>query len=120
MKPMYINGQWVEASDGSTFDVYDPATEQVIDSVPNGTAEDALKAIAAAKTAFEEWRWVPAVERADMLHEAADKIRAHFDELARLNTMEEGKPIPEHEEEMEWTLNTLRYYAELARNYRGG
>jgi betaine-aldehyde dehydrogenase len=119
MKPMYINGEWVEASDGATFDVYDPASEEIIDSVPNGTPEDALKAIAAARTAFEEWRWVPAVERADMLHEAANKIRAHFDELVRLNTLEEGKPIPEHEEEMEWTLNTLRYYAEMARNYRG-
>jgi acyl-CoA reductase-like NAD-dependent aldehyde dehydrogenase len=99
--------------------VYNPATEEVLDDVPNGSAEDALKAIAAAEAAFEEWRWVPAVERADMLHEAADKIRTHFDELVRLNTLEEGKPIPEHEEEMEWTLNTLRYYAELARNYRG-
>ena len=72
MKPMYINGEWVEASDGATFEVYDPATEAVIDSVANGTAQDALKAIAAAQEAFEEWRWVPAVERADMLHEAAD------------------------------------------------
>jgi betaine-aldehyde dehydrogenase len=116
---MYINGQWVAARDGSTFDVYDPAAEVRIDSVPNATPEDALQAIAAAGAAFEEWRWMPAVARADMLHEAANKIRAHFDELVRLNTLEEGKPIPEHQEEMEWTLNTLRYYAELGRNYRG-
>jgi len=53
MMPMYINGQWVEASDGASVEVYDPATEQVIDSVPNGTPDDALKAITAAKAAFD-------------------------------------------------------------------
>lgn len=119
MKPMYINGQWITAGDGETIDIFNPATEEVIDSVPNGSAEDAVKAIAAAKAAFQEWRWVTAFERADMLQEAANKLRANFDEIAELLTLEEGKAISENEEEAEWVVGTLDYYAGLARNYRG-
>ncbi len=119
MKPMYINGEWVGSSDGATLEVFNPATEEVIDTVPNGTTTDALRAIAAAKAAFNEWRWVTALERCDMLHEAARKLRAHFDEVVDLLTLEEGKARPENEEETEWTIGTLDYYAELARNYRG-
>ncbi len=119
MKPMYINGQAVASSDGETIPVYNPATEEVIDTVPNGSPADALKAIEVAKAAFNEWRWVPAVERCEMMHEAARKLRRHFDELAELLTLEEGKALPEHEEELEWTIGTLDYYAEMARNYRG-
>ena len=63
MKPMYINGEWVAASSGETLEVFDPATAEVIERVPNGTGADAVKAIGAAKTAFQEWRWVSALER---------------------------------------------------------
>jgi acyl-CoA reductase-like NAD-dependent aldehyde dehydrogenase len=118
MKPMYLNGQWVEASDGQTIDVFNPATEEIIDRVPNGSAEDALKAVAAAKHAFNEWRWTSALERCEMLHEAARKLRRHFDEVAELLTLEEGKAISENEEEVEWTIGTMDYYAEMIRNYR--
>lgn len=119
MKPMYIDGQWLASDSGDELQVLNPATEEVLDNVPNGNEADARKAVAAARRAFADWRWVPAVERAEMMHEAARKLRAHYDEIARLSTLEEGKPIPEHEEEIEWTIGTLDYYAELARNYRG-
>lgn len=119
MKPMYINGEWYTGSDDQVIDVYNPATEEVIDSVPNGTAQDAVKAIAAAKAAFAEWRWVTAFERAEMLQEAANKVREHFDEIVELLTLEQGKAIPENEEEVEWVTGSLEYYAGLARNYRG-
>ncbi|MFQ5611923.1 MAG: aldehyde dehydrogenase family protein [Anaerolineae bacterium] len=119
MKGMYIGGEWVASESGESIEVIDPATEAVIDRVPDGNRADAGKAVEAARQAFEEWRWLPAVERAEMLHEAARKLRAHAAEIARLCTLEEGKPIPEHEEEVEWTIGTLDYYAELARNNRG-
>lgn len=119
MKPMYIDGQWLASDSGDELQVLNPATEEVLDTVPNGNEADARKAVAAARRAFADWRWVPAVERAEMMHEAARKLRAHDAEIARLSTLEEGKPIPEHEEEIEWTIGTLDYYAELARNYRG-
>lgn len=119
MKPMYINGQWVHSSEGEVIEVLNPATEEVVDTVPNGSPADALKAIEAANTAFKDWRWMPALERCDMMQEAARKLRARLGEFAELLTLEEGKPLPEHEEELEWTIGTLDYYAGLARNYRG-
>ena len=119
MKPMYINGEWVTSSDGETITVFNPATEEVLDSVPNGSAEDAVKAIEAARIAFQEWRWVTALERATMLQEAAGKLRDHYDEVVELLTLEQGKAISENEEETEWVIGTLEYYAGLARNYRG-
>jgi acyl-CoA reductase-like NAD-dependent aldehyde dehydrogenase len=119
MKPMYINGQWLTSSDGETIEVYNPATEEVLETVPNGSAEDALKAVEAAKTAFKAWRWVTALERAAMLQQAADKLRHHFDEVVELLTLEQGKAISENEEETEWVIGSLEYYAGLIRNSRG-
>lgn len=119
MTPMYINGQWAGSSEGETIEVLNPATEEVIGTVPNGSAADALKAIEAANAAFKEWRWLPALERGEMMQEAGRKLRARLDEFAELLTLEEGKALPEHEEELEWTIGTLDYYAGLARNYRG-
>jgi betaine-aldehyde dehydrogenase len=116
---MYINGEWVTSSDGATLDVYNPATEEVLDSVPNGCAEDAYKSIEAAREAFQAWRWVTAPERAEMLQEAARKLRVHFDEVVELLTLEQGKAIPENEEETEGVIGTLEYYAGLVRNYGG-
>lgn len=119
MTPMFINGQWVASESGELFDVLDPATEEVIAQVPNGTAADVARAVAAAEAAFAEWRWVPGVERAAMLHEATRKMAAHRETLVHLLTLEEGKPIPENEEELEWVIGTFDYYAEMARTYRG-
>ncbi|MCI0396493.1 MAG: aldehyde dehydrogenase family protein [Chloroflexi bacterium] len=119
MKPMYINGRWLESDSGVTLSVLDPAREEVLENVPAGDAADAAKAVAAASAAFDQWRWTPGLERAEMLHEAARKIRDHFDDVARLLTLEEGKAISENEEEVEWVIGTLDYYAEMARTYRG-
>ena len=119
MKMMLINGEWVGSASGAEIQVTDPATEEVLDTVPEATADDAERAVAAAKAAFPEWRRVTAVEKANMLHQSAAKMREHFDELVRVLTLEEGKPAPENEEEIDWSLNTLDYYAELGRHYRG-
>lgn len=116
---MYINGDWLDSESGAVIEVRNPATEEVLDTVPAGTSGEVDAAVTAAVTAFESWRRVTAVERAGLLHEAAAKIRAHCAELARLLTLEEGKPLPENEEEIDWALNTLDYYAELGRHFRG-
>lgn len=119
MRGMFINGRFESSESGATMNVTNPATEEVLESVPNGSEADANKAVAAAKAAFQQWRWVPGVERAGMLHEAVRKMEDHFDELAELLTLEEGKPLPENQEEMEWVIGTFQYYAEMARTYRG-
>ena len=119
MRQHYIGGQWFEGGSGQRIQVLNPATEEVLDTVPLGDEGDAHRAVAAAVLGFNEWRWVTGIERAEMLHQAAQKIRKNFDVLARLLTLEEGKPLPENEEEVEWVIGTLDYYAEMARTYRG-
>ncbi|HET89588.1 MAG TPA: aldehyde dehydrogenase [Chloroflexi bacterium] len=118
---MWIDGAGVDSvSDtGQVIEVIDPATEEVLDTVPAGTPQDVERAVAAARVAFPTWQQITAVERANLLHQAAARMREHFDELVRLLTLEEGKPVPENEEEMDWSLNTLDYYAELGRHIRG-
>ncbi|MBM4467577.1 MAG: aldehyde dehydrogenase, partial [Chloroflexi bacterium] len=116
---MWINGAWADTASGEAIEITDPATEEVLDTVPAGTPQDVERAVAAAKATFPAWRQTTAVERAHKLHEAAARMREHFDELVRLLTLEEGKPLPENEEELDWSLNTLDYYAELGRHIRG-
>ncbi|MFN2276410.1 MAG: aldehyde dehydrogenase family protein [Candidatus Promineifilaceae bacterium] len=116
---MFINGQFTGGQAAESIAVINPATEEVLAEVPRGTAEDANAAVAAAKAAFPAWKRTPAWERAGLLHEAAAKMKAHEEELARLLTEEEGKPFVENEEEVFWTYDTFHYYAELGRHERG-
>ncbi len=119
MKAHYINSQFTSGRAAREIAVHNPATEEVLDSVPLGTAQDIDDAVTAAASEFQDWKRVPAIERAELLHEVSRKMRAHAEELIRLLTMEEGKPIPENEEEMTWTYSTFDYYAELGRHSRG-
>ena len=119
MKGHWINNEWFGADTGQVIEVHNPATEEVLDLVPAGTEADTYRAVEAAKSAFESWRKTAAVERANLLHEASAKIRANWEQLVELLTLEEGKPISENEEEMEWVAGTVDYYAELGRHYRG-
>lgn len=119
MRAMYVDGQWIKSTSGQVSAVLDPATESVLEEVPLANESDAGRAAGAAARAFESWRWMTGLERAEMLHEAARKIHKHYDEFAELLTLEEGKPLPENEEEVEWVMGTLDYYAEMARTHRG-
>ncbi len=119
MQLQYVDGEFTAGSAVEEIDVFNPATEEKIGSVPRGTAVDAVRAVEAASIAFKEWKRDSANHRAELLHEAARLIREHKDELVRLLTLEEGKPIPENEEELEWVINTFDYYAELGRHERG-
>src|SRR5262249_23187962 len=82
-----------------TIDVINPATEEILDTVPRQTAEDANRLVDKAKAAFDKWKRTPANARAHMMHEAAAKMRSHQEEIVRLLTLEQGKPVPENEEE---------------------
>src|SRR5262249_30797868 len=115
----YINGQFTAGSGTEKIEVHDPATEKVLDSVPRGTTQDAEAALSAAKEAFQGWRRTSANTRANMMHEAAAKMRAHKEHIVKLLTLEQGKPVPENDEEFEWLTNTFDYYAELGRHERG-
>ena len=119
MKGHWIDNKWVIGETEEFISVHNPATEEILDQVPSGSEEDALRAVESAKAAFESWRKTPAIERAALLHEASAKMRANWTELVEMLTLEEGKPIPENEEELEWVAGTFDYYAELGRHYRG-
>jgi len=118
-KLQYINGQFTTGSASETIDVIDPATEEVLGTVPRGGAVDSNNAVEAASRAFKDWKRTSANRRAELMHEAAHKMRAHRDQIVRLLTLEQGKPLPENEEEFEWLVNTFDYYAELGRHERG-
>jgi betaine-aldehyde dehydrogenase len=116
---MYINGKFISSADRETFPIINPATEEVIADSIRGTQADVEQAVEAAKTAFPAWRKTPVLERTEMLHQAAAKMRQHQEELIELLTIEEGKPVPENEEEIWWSGETFDYYAEIARHHRG-
>ncbi|HEY9528144.1 MAG TPA: aldehyde dehydrogenase family protein, partial [Anaerolineales bacterium] len=119
MKLMYINGAFTNGNAKEVIEVTDPATEEVLDTVPRGTAGDVDAAVHSAREAFTQWRKLGANERTKLLHEVATRVQRHKGELVRLLTLEEGKPISENEEELEWVANTFDYYAELGRHDRG-
>jgi acyl-CoA reductase-like NAD-dependent aldehyde dehydrogenase len=116
---LWIDGRAVTAVTDDVLTVDNPATGEPIGHVPACGAADVDRAVDAARRAFDTWRWLPANERADMLHEAAARTTATADALVYGLLREQGKARPEQEEEVEWSGTTLRYYAELARNNRG-
>jgi phenylacetaldehyde dehydrogenase len=91
---LYINGEWVDSSGGETIDVEDPSTGKIISSFVEATDKDTDRAIAAARTAFDDGRWrnMPPVAREKIIHAIADLIEANADELAELEAIDVGKP----------------------------
>jgi betaine-aldehyde dehydrogenase len=119
MAQMWIDNQWQGAADGRLFEVLNPATEDVLDTVPRASGADVERAVAAAKRAFPEWRRTPGIERGDKLHQAARLMREDKEGLAILLTKEGGKPLPENRDEIEWIAACLDYYAEIGRDVLG-
>ena len=117
---MYINGRFVDAKSGKTFEVYDPSTENAIATVPAGTAADVdLAARAATKAFYDGWKTVTAQERGRILLRLADRVRARRAELAELETRNTGKPIAESEYDMDDTATCFEYYGGLATKING-
>jgi phenylacetaldehyde dehydrogenase len=94
-KQLLINGQWINARSGKQFDVFDPATDQTIASVAEGDREDIAAAVAAARAAFDDGPWskLTASERGRLIWKIGDLIEQHADELAQLETLDNGKPF---------------------------
>ncbi len=114
-----IAGEWVDASDGGTWDLVNPATEEVIEAVPYGTVDDARAAIDAASAAFGEWAAKTPFERAAVLVRAAELITERADEYGRLTTEESGKPFAQSKAEWLSAPNYLVYAAEEAKRLGG-
>lgn len=116
---MYINGAFTDAAHGHTFEVYNPATEEVVSTVPRSSDIDAKIAIDAADNAQEAWERLPAVERGKYLRLIANGIRERADEIARTITEEMGKTLALSLVEVNFTADYLDYMAEWARRYEG-
>ena len=118
---MFINGAWVNSSDGGTRDIISPATGAVIASVQEGTAEDADRAIAAAKSAFHgEWYDMTPKDRQLALLRLADRIEEHADEIVKIESENVGKPSQvTMDEEIPPIVDNLRFFAGAARTLEG-
>jgi succinate-semialdehyde dehydrogenase/glutarate-semialdehyde dehydrogenase len=114
-----IDGEWTGAPCGASFVVKDPATDEVIAEVPNGGADQAQAAIAAAKAALPAWRARPAAERAGPLRRLADLMLEHRERLADLMTREQGKPLAESRGEIAYAASFIEWAAEEAKRVYG-
>src|ERR671915_100575 len=115
---LLIRGELVEGA-GAPLAVENPATEETVADLRGPSPEQLDAAIAAAREAARGWASTPAVERAELLHEVATRMRAMTDELARTMTLEGGKPLIENSDEVGWTAAAFDYYAEMGRNFAG-
>jgi acyl-CoA reductase-like NAD-dependent aldehyde dehydrogenase len=116
---MLIGGEWRQAAAHEELEVVNPATEEVVATVPAGKPEDVELAVATAKRAFAEWSKTDVEKRAAILAKAADLIRANAKELAATLTAEQGKPIAEAMGEVTHLAHGVHYYAEAATKVRG-
>ena len=94
-RKLLIGAEWVEAASGRTFETYDPSTGQVLAHVAEGDAEDIDQAVSAARSAFESGPWarMTTSDRGRIIHRVGDLILEHADELAALETLDNGKPL---------------------------
>ena len=114
-----INGEWVSASSGETFDVINPASGKVIETVADLSAGDCAKAIDAAEAAFPTWAALTAKERATILRQWFNLITEHTDMLAALITEEMGKPLAEARGEVAYGASFVDWFAEEGRRIYG-
>jgi len=115
---LLIGGESIAGS-GPSLAVENPYTTETIAAVGSASGEQVDAAVAAAREAWPGWARMPAGERCELLHEAARRLRAVAEELARTMTAEGGKPLIENRDELEWTAAAFDYYAEIGRDHAG-
>jgi aldehyde dehydrogenase (NAD+) len=119
---LLIDGKWVDAKSGKTFATYNPATETKIADVAEGDAADIERAVKAARKAFDsgDWPKLDARDRGRLLHRLADLVEQNLEELAGLETLDNGKPIRDaRAADLPLVIDCLRYYAGWADKLHG-
>ena len=110
-----IGGAWETSGELGTLEVVDPATGEALACVPNNGAVDAARAVAAAKAAFSPWAALPAKQRGAILRRWHDLIVENGDDLARIMTAEQGKPLAEARGEVAYGASFVEWFAEEGR-----
>jgi aldehyde dehydrogenase (NAD+) len=119
---LFIAGEWQDAASGATFSTFNPATGEVLTEVAEGAEADVDRAVSAARDAFEDsdWSRMSGRKRGRLLHRIADAIEARTDDLARLETLDNGKPFKEARAiDIREAVETFRYYAGWADKIEG-
>jgi succinate-semialdehyde dehydrogenase/glutarate-semialdehyde dehydrogenase len=116
---LFIDGRWTPSVSGRTLPVIDPATEQVIGTVPHANRQDLDSALEAAQRGFEVWRNISAFERSKLMRKAADLVRERADEIAKLLTQEQGKTLVEAKLEAMAAADVIDWFAEEGRRAYG-
>ncbi len=106
LERMYIDGEWMLAEGGATFDVKNPADASVVARVANGGTPEIQRAVTAAHAAFREWSGLAAKDRGSILLKIQELMQERRDELARLVTLENGKPFEEAKKEVQFRSAT--------------
>jgi len=119
MRKLWIDGEFVDAAGGATMTVVDPATEEVVDTVPKGGPADVDRAVAAAKKAFPAWKKVSAWARAELLVEVGRRLRQQKEDFALTLTRETGRTLRKNRGYADWSAACFDYYAGLIRERRG-
>ena len=115
----YIDGAWEDADSGKTIEVNNPATAEILGTVPNAGAAETKRAIKAADAALPEWRAKTAGERSNILRKWFELIMANQDDLAVLMTAEQGKPLAESKGEIAYAASFVEWFAEEAKRVYG-
>ena len=114
-----IGGELADSVTGETMEVIAPATGEVIASVPRCSAEDVDRAVAAAREAWPAWSEKTPKDRSELLHRLADVMVEHAEELARLESLNVGKPLMASRDEMPFSADNIRFFAGAARVLEG-
>ncbi len=115
----FVNGQWSDSKNGKTIKVNNPATLEIIGKVPNFSAEETKSAINDADEAFQSWKNTTAKERSIILKKWSDLIIENVDDLAKIMTIEQGKPLAEAKGEILMGASYIEFYAEEAKRVYG-
>ena len=115
----FVNGLWTDSQNGKTIEVNNPATMEIVGKVPNFTAEETKSAIDHAEKAFQSWKNTTAKERSIILKKWSDLIIEHVDDLAKIMTIEQGKPLAEAKGEILMGASYIEFYAEEAKRVYG-
>jgi len=115
----YIGGRWCDADNGATLEVNNPATGEVLGTVPTMGAAETRRAIQAARNAFADWSRKPAKDRSVLLRRWHDLMLVNIDDLGKLMTAEQGKPLAEAKGEVAYAASFIEWFAEEAKRIYG-